>query len=96
MEFSHDSSLFTSFITPFERFCLKQLPFGITSAPEYFQRRMNDILSGLRGVVCLMDDVLVYGAIQEEHDKNLLAALNQIQETGLTLNKEKCFQQEIH
>ena len=24
------------------------------------------------------------------HDKNLLVALNQIQEAGLTLNKEKC------
>ena len=90
VEFSHDSSLLTTFITPFERFCFKRLPFGITSAPEYFQRRMNDILSGLKGVVCLMDDVFMYGATQEEHDKNLLAALNQIQEAGLTLNKEKC------
>ena len=89
VELSHDSSLLTTFITPFGRFCFKRLPFGITSAPEYFQRRMSDILSGLRGVVCLMDDVLVYGSTQEEHDKNLLAALNRIQEAGLTLNKEK-------
>ena len=49
-----------------------------------------NVLSGLRGVVCLMDDVLVYGSTQEEHEKNLLAALNRIQEAGLTLNKEKC------
>ena len=51
---------------------------------------MCDILSGLKGVVCLIDDVLVYGATQEEHDKNLSAVLNRIQEAGLTLNKEKC------
>ena len=90
VELSHDSSRLTTFLTPFGRFCFKRLPFGITSAPEYFQRRMSEILSGLRGVVCLIDDVLVYGATQEDHDKNLLAALSQIQEAGLTLNKEKC------
>ena len=90
VELSRDSSLLTTFITPFGRFCFKRLPFGITSAPEYFQRKMSDILSGLKGVVCLIDDVLVYGATQEEHDKNLLAALNRIQDAGLTLNREKC------
>ena len=51
---------------------------------------MSDILSGLKGVVCLIDDVLVYVATQEEHDKNLLAALNRIQDAGLTLNRKKC------
>ena len=56
---------------------------------EYFQRKNSDILNGLRGVVCLISDVLVYGATQEEHDENLLAVLHKIQEAGLTLNKEK-------
>ena len=90
VELSHDSSLLTTFITPFGRFCFKRLPFGITSAPEYFQRKMHEILSGLKGVVCLMDDVLVHGTTQEEHDENLLAVLNRIQEAGLILNKDKC------
>ena len=90
VELSHDSALLTTFITPFGRFCFKRLPFGITSAPGYFQQRMQEILSGLKGVVCLIDDVLVHGVTQEEHDENLLAVLNQIQQAGLTLNKEKC------
>ena len=30
---------------------------------------------GLEGVVCLMDDTLVFGRSQEEHDKRLLATL---------------------
>ena len=34
----------TTFITPFGRYCFNRLPFGITSAPEHFQRRMSDIL----------------------------------------------------
>ena len=35
---SRDSALLTTFITPFGRFCFHRLPFGITSAPEHFQR----------------------------------------------------------
>ena len=90
VELSPESSLLTTFITPFGRFCFKHLPFTITSAPEYFQRKMCDILTGLKGVVCLIDDVLVCGTTQEEHDQNLLAVLRSVQEAGLTLNREKC------
>ena len=50
-----ESALLTTFITPFGRYCFHRLPFGITSAPEHFQRRLSDILNGLEGVVCMMD-----------------------------------------
>ena len=90
VELSQESSLLTTFITPFGRFCFKRLPFSITSAPEYFQRKMYDILSGLKGIVCLIDDILVCGKTQQEHDQNLTAALQHIQESDLTLNREKC------
>lgn len=83
------SALLTTFITPFGRFCFNRLPFGI-SAPEHFQRRMSEILSGLTGVVCMMDDVLVHGKTQEEHDERLRKVLLRLQETGMTLNSEKC------
>ena len=62
------SQYLTTFITPFGRYCFNKLPFGISSAPEHFQKRMNQILSGLEGVLCLMDDVLVFGKDKEEHD----------------------------
>ena len=90
VELSQESSLLTTFITPFRRLCFKRLPFRITSAPEHFQKKMSNILSGLKGVMCLMDDILVCGETQDEHDRNLTAALTRIQEAGLTLNKEKC------
>ena len=85
-----DSALLTTFISPFGRFCFNKLPFGITSAPEYFQKRMSEILSGLEGIVCMMDDVLVYGKCQEEHDQRLTAVLERLQKEKVTLNKEKC------
>ena len=48
------------------------------------------VLSGLDGIVCQMDNSLVFGKSQEEHDKRLLTTLSRIQSAGLTLNKEKC------
>jgi len=62
------SKLLTTFVTPFGRYCFNKVPFGISSAPELFQRRMNQILEGLPGVLCLIDDVLVFGATEDEHD----------------------------
>ena len=80
----------TTFITPFGRFHFNRLPFGIASAPEHFQRQMETILSGQEGVLCHMDDVLIFGKTQKEHDTRLHSALQRIQKAGVTLNREKC------
>ena len=85
-----ESRPLTTFITPFGRYQFNALPFGITSTPELFQKRMNALLSNLKGVLCLMDDVLVYGKDQREHDKRLEAVLQQIEAAGMTLNHDKC------
>uniref|UniRef100_A0A8C7X6F1 ribonuclease H n=1 Tax=Oryzias sinensis TaxID=183150 RepID=A0A8C7X6F1_9TELE len=85
-----DSCELTTFITPFGRYCFKRLPFGITSAPEIFQRKMLETLEGLEGVEVFMDDILVHGATMEEHDARLERVLRRIDSAGLKLNKEKC------
>jgi len=51
---------------------------------------MSSILEGLEGVLCLIDDVLIFGKDQKEHDSRLTAALEKIQAAGVTLNKDKC------
>ena len=85
-----ETRLLTTFLTPFGRYCFNKLPFGIASAPEVFQRRMSKILDGLEGILCHMDDVLVFGRDQEEHDKRLTATLERLQAAGVTLNRTKC------
>ena len=72
---------------PFGRYEFNKLPFGISSAPEHFQRRVSKVLEGLPGIVCHIDDVLVYGKDEGEHDSRLRAALER---EGLTLNINKC------
>uniref|UniRef100_A0A3B5QZY7 Gypsy retrotransposon integrase-like protein 1 n=1 Tax=Xiphophorus maculatus TaxID=8083 RepID=A0A3B5QZY7_XIPMA len=86
---SRKSSLLTTFITPFGRYCYNRLCFGISSAPEHFQKRMTRILEGLDGVLCQMDDVLIWGTTQQEHDERLRTALFRLQEAKVTLN-DKC------
>ena len=56
---------------------------------DWFQRQMSQILAGVQGAVCLMDDILVHGATQQEHDSRLQAVLQRIQALGMTLNCEK-------
>ena len=80
----------TTFITPFGRYCFNRLPFGITSAPEIFQFKMNELLGGLEGVVVYMDDILVYGSNMKEHDERLSKVLHILKENGLKLNDSKC------
>ena len=86
---SEESRSLTTFITPFGRYAFNKLPFGISSAPEHFQRRMSQILAGQDGALCHMDDVLIFGHTQQEHDSHLKAALTKIQAAGLTLNADK-------
>lgn len=84
------SARLTIFITPLGRYCFKRLPFGITSAPEIFQRKMSEMLHGHDGTVVYMDDILVFGETQEKHDQNLKRVMETIRASGLRLNKEKC------
>ena len=50
---------------------------------------MSEILEGLPGVVCLMDNVLIYGEDEKQHSSCLEAALNRIQSAKITLNNNK-------
>ncbi|KAJ8355042.1 hypothetical protein SKAU_G00226090 [Synaphobranchus kaupii] len=86
-----ESAKYTTFITPFRRYYFNWLPFGIASAPEHFQRMMmTEVTGGLEGVLCHMDDILVWGQKQDEHDMRLHAVLKKAQKAGITLNMDKC------
>ena len=51
---------------------------------------MNDILAEMEGVLCHMDDVLIFGCTEAEHDVRLNEVLRRVEAAGATLNKEKC------
>ena len=80
----------TTFWTPCGRYKWLRLPFGLSSSPEEFQRRLTETLDGLRGVQVVADDILIYGQSREEHDQNLREFFKRARKTSLKLNKAKC------
>lgn len=85
-----DSSMLTSFATPFGRFRWMRLPFGLKVSSEIFQRKLCECLEGLEGIACVADDILVFGTSQSVHDESLKRLLTRCSEKGIKLNKEKC------
>ena len=49
----------------------------------------NSAGTGWSGI-CQINDVLIFGASQEEHDSRQIAALQRIERAGVTLSAEKC------
>ena len=90
-----ESSKQTTFWTPFGRYRYLCMPFGVNTAPEELECKLQEKLSDLRGVEVLRDDTLVmgYGDTQEEaernHDENLKGLLDRAQEVNLKLNSKK-------
>ena len=61
IELTEESSMLTTMHTPWGRYRWMRLPFGVSAAPEEFQRHLHDILCGIDGVVNIADDIIVKG-----------------------------------
>ena len=66
-----ESSLLTTFITPIGRYKFLRMPYGIKMRTEVFQWSIEHLLTN-QPCEIVVDDILVYGLNQDEHDKNLL------------------------
>jgi len=90
MVLSEQSRDLTTFLTHVGRFRFKRLPMGLRSSSEVFQKKIAEILSGIPGVVNMMDDCLVGGRSIQEHDERLRQVLQRFKDNGVTLNPDKC------
>uniref|UniRef100_A0A674NI52 Gypsy retrotransposon integrase-like protein 1 n=1 Tax=Takifugu rubripes TaxID=31033 RepID=A0A674NI52_TAKRU len=89
IKLTEESSKLTTFNTVFGRYRFLRLPFGIISAQDEFQRRVDETYEDLQGVTAIVDDILIFAKTKEEHDKNLHAMLQRSRERGVKLNPEK-------
>ncbi len=91
LKLDDQSSRLTTFETFFGRYRWLRLPMGISLAPEIFQAKMHEALTGLKGINCVADDILIAGTGQTEteamadHNRNLLALLDRCRERGIKL-----------
>lgn len=90
IQLDDESSHLCTFATPFGRYRFKRLPYGITSAPEVFHRTVAEHLKDLEGVALYIDDILIHGKDQSEHDARLRAVLQRCRDINLKLNRSKC------
>ncbi len=90
VKLEEESAKLTTFITPIGRFKFNRLPYGLNSAPEYFMKHMAQALDSIEGIVCHVDDILVYGKDQKEHDCRLESTMKALEAAGITLNLSKC------
>jgi hypothetical protein len=63
--------------------------FGQNCAPELYHKIISQVLQNCEGVCNFLDDIVVYGKSQAEHDARLDKVLHTVREKGLTLNGKK-------
>ncbi|XP_062557465.1 uncharacterized protein K02A2.6-like [Armigeres subalbatus] len=91
VELHENSRHLTNFMTEFGMFRYARLPFGLCNSPDIFQEIMERIiLEDCEGVVNYLDDVLVFGATKQEHDRNLEAVQSRLKDHNVQVNAKKC------
>ncbi|XP_049877892.1 uncharacterized protein K02A2.6-like [Pectinophora gossypiella] len=90
IEIDPHSRYITTFITSKGLYQYKRLMFGISCAPEIFQKTLERILVGCDGVINFIDDILIFGKDLAEHDRRLEKVMKVLKENNVMLNKDKC------
>ena len=82
----------SAFTTKSGQYCFTRMPFGLTGAPQTFQIAMAQVMRKVNWNKCVvfMDDILVFGKTIEEHNHNLEAVLEALEENGLKALPAKC------
>lgn len=83
---------YTALRTPTGLYQYCRVAFGLSTAPFIFQRKINEVLRpGLfKRCVAYVDDILVFGQTQSEHDDNLNWVLSRCEHYNLKMNPAKC------
>lgn len=90
IELDEESKYITVLSTHLGLFEYERLNMGICSATEIFQNTLEQQLANLTKTKNMIDDIIVWGTDQRDHDKNLHALLKRLEQIGLTANLDKC------
>ena len=85
-----DDRKYTAFRFGKKLYQFTRMPFGLCSAPQTFQRLMNQVLSHLPFAECYLDDIVVFSANEEEHLHHLEEVFKALEKANLRFNREKC------
>lgn len=82
----------TAFATTFGLYEFNRLSMGLKNSPSYFQRGVNQMLSGLIGGVCMVyiDDLIIFGDTEEELLMNMDKVFARLSRHNARIKPEKC------
>ena len=89
VELDDESSLLTTFNTPFGRFRFLRMPFGLWMSQDVFQPKLDECYAGISNVTGIADDIIVSGATIEEHDRAFKEMLEATRKNNISLNSSK-------
>ena len=90
MVLSEESRPKSAFVSAYGKWEFKRCSFGLAQAPDYFQRLVNDVLSGLTFAFGYLDDILVFSPDMETHLKHLRILFERLRSADLKLKEVKC------
>lgn len=91
IKLSEQSELLTTFNAgKLGRYCYRRVPYGLSSAPEVFHRCFKKIFEGIPGVEVYIDDIIVWGTNEAEHEERLKHVLDRARRANVRFNRNKC------
>lgn len=87
---SESSQQLTTINTSKGLYKFTRLLYGLAPAPALFQRAIESLLVGIKGVSVWLDDVCLTGPDKSTHLARLREVLRRFDEAGLRLQKDKC------
>lgn len=89
VELDQSVRTYTTFMTTNGLMRFTRLAFGLSCAPEQFQRVMEKLLMPCRNIIIYLDDILIYGSTLDELRQHVAAVERVLRENNLTINEAK-------
>ena len=76
--------------TPLGNFQYNFLPMGLATSSCFYQKLMNEVVSGLPNVFAYLDDIIVMSKSKDDHMNTLHQLFSRLKMHGLVVNESKC------
>ena len=90
MVLSEESRPKKAFVSAYGKWEFKRCPFGLAQALAYFQRLVNEVLSGFTFAFGYLDDILAFIPDMISHIDHLRLLFERLRITDLKLKEVKC------
>ena len=95
MEVTEESKKYLTINTHKGLFQYNRLVFSITSSPSIWKRVIDQVLQGIPGTQCMLNDMIITGKTDQEHIENLDNTLKRLQDASLKANQRSVISSRI-